>query len=106
MIHKINKHIEIIRAGDVHFSSMGLKSGQMIQSVLGKYYAQVGLSTVETRHDLDKLIEKQPDLVLLGLKRIEDAGELIWLSEYLDSREVNYPGSPKSAMELDLNKAD
>lgn len=106
MIAKINKRIEIVRAHDVHFSSMGLKSGLMIQRVLGKHYAHVGISTVATRQDLENLVNKKPDLVFLGLKRIHDNGELLWLSEYFDACGINYSGSSKSAMELDLNKAD
>lgn len=106
MIKKIDKYIEIVRARDVGFSSMGLKSGLMIKDVLSKYYKHVGLSTVGSYSDLEQLVTKQPDLVFLGLKRIEDTGKLIWLSEYLDSYGINYSGSEKSAMELDLNKAD
>lgn len=106
VIKKINKRIEIVRARDAHFSSMGLKSGLMIQKVLSKYYKHVGLSTVGSLSDLTDLVSKQPDLVFLGLKRIEIAGELVWLSEYLDTNGINYTGSEKSAMELDLNKAD
>ncbi len=106
MIKKINKRIEIVRAQDVHFSSMGLKSGLMIQAVLSKYYQHVGLSTVSCLNDLEDLASKKPDLVFLGLKRIADDGKLIWLSEYLGGHDINYTGSAKPAMELDLNKAD
>lgn len=104
MIPKINKRIEIVRAHNVRYSSMGLQSAQMIQRVLSQYYVHVGLSTVANQSDLELLVAKQPDLVFLGLKRIHDGKSYIWLSEYLDSHGVNYTGSSKPAMELDLNK--
>lgn len=103
---KINKRIEIVRAKDVHFSSMGIKSGTMIKETLSKYYDQVDLSAVGCKDDLDDLVNKKPDLVILGAKRIQDNGAYIWLSEYLDQNNINYSGSTKPAMELDMNKAD
>ena len=103
---KINRRIEIIRAHDIKFSSMGLKSGAMIQELLSKHYQDVSLSTVKDLQDLEALVGRDPDLVILGLKRIRDGSELIWISEFLEANGINYTGSMKSAMKLDLNKAD
>ena len=103
---KINRSIEIVRAKDVHFSSMGIKSGMMIKEVLSKYYQKVSLCAVGSIGDLENLVNRQPDLAILGVKRIRDKDEYIWLSEYLDKNGINYSGSSKNAMELDLNKAD
>ncbi len=85
---------------------MGIKSGTMIKETLEKYYENVGLSAVGSKKDLDILVNKKPDLVILGAKRIQDNGEYIWLSEYLNQNNINYSGSGKEAMELDINKAD
>ena len=102
---KKNMYIEIVRAHDVHFSSMGLKSGEMIKATLSKYYSDVRLSTISDRADLRALVARNPDLVILGLKRVQDKNLMIWVSEFLDQHNINYTGSVKSAMELDLNKA-
>jgi D-alanine-D-alanine ligase len=103
---KIDKRIEIVRAANVRFSSMGLKSALMIKKVLALHYEHVNVTMVADRGDLEALVLRRPDIVFLGAKRIEDGSDLIWLSEYLDAHGIAYTGSAKLAMELDLNKAE
>lgn len=109
---KINKHIEIARAGDTRNSSMGLKSCEMIYDVLSEHYEKVGITMIHNIDDLDKLVEKAPDLVFLGIKNMP--GEItelnndpnkVWVSEYLEQRGTNYTGSTKTAIELDFDKS-
>ena len=112
-MQKINKHIEIVRTTRARYSSMGDASAHKIQAVLSKKYKQVNISVVNTAEDLEQLVQRQPDLVFLGLKRlpvsnIEKPGLAadIWLPEYLDRKGINYTGSAKSAIMLDFNKAE
>ena len=83
----------------------------MIQKILKDYYVHVGISIVNDMEGLEQLVAKKPDLVFLGLKRLpQDAApklspaEDVWISEYLDSKGVNYTGSTRVAIELDFNK--
>ncbi|MEI7522522.1 MAG: D-alanine--D-alanine ligase [Candidatus Saccharibacteria bacterium] len=107
---KINKHIEIVRTTNSPFSSMGLKSCDMIQSVLSDYYEVVGVTTVDNMNDLELLVLKSPDLVFLGLKRLpfdsnsHVLAQNVWMSEYLQDSGINYTGSTKAAIAMDFDK--
>lgn len=82
----------------------------MIVEVLRKHYARVEVSNINTAADIQKLTDKQPDLVFLGVKNLPDNsfGKLetdkIWISESLDFSGINYTGSRRAAIELDQNK--
>ncbi|MFS8119880.1 MAG: ATP-grasp domain-containing protein, partial [Microcoleus sp.] len=110
---KINKHIQIARTTNVQFSSMEIRTSTMIKDLLSKYYEHVTISTVNTVADLDQLIQTEPDLVFLGLKRLPTlscehamSDDDIWLPEYLDRNQIKYTGSGASAIQLDFNKED
>jgi len=109
---KIDAYIEIARTTNTPFSSMGVKSCAVIQAILSKYYRQVGVSTLNTAADLELLARKQPDLVFLGLKKLPSLwgqnlrpADEIWLSAYLDRKQISYTGSRKAAIALDFDKA-
>lgn len=109
---KINKHIEIVRTEITHYSSMGSKSCKKIHKTLSKHYQQVGVTTVNNLTDLELLVNKRPDLVFLGLKRlprVESMGNAVsddvWISEYLDDAGISYTGSDRFATELEFDKA-
>ena len=101
---KINQHIEIVRSGTSALSSMGDKSAAMIQALLERHYSHVGISLISNLAELDGLVAKQPDLVILGVKQIPISGGKIWLSAYLDAAGINYLGSQTAAIELDYDK--
>jgi D-alanine-D-alanine ligase len=108
---KINKHIEIVRSSIASLSSMGQKSCNMIAELLSEHYEQVGISTVNDISDLDILIEKQPDLAFLGLKRVFSNSSLgriskapPWMAYHLERAGINYTGSKASAIASDFNK--
>jgi D-alanine-D-alanine ligase len=104
---KINKHIEIVSSSVGALSSMSKKSYEMIHAALSKYYVQVGVSIVNTEDDLNLLVNKKPDVVFLGAKRIpkdsnnDNRKEYIWLSDFLESKNIPYTGSRASAHQLD-----
>ena len=101
---KIQKHIVIVRSGVPSLSAMGTKSAVMMQQLLQAHYAQVEIFTVTTLIDLNVLITKQPDLVVLGLKQIATDEGAVWVTAYLEARGVNYLGSHTAAIELDYDK--
>lgn len=108
---KIDKHIEIVRS--TRFNTMGRESSTAIFDILCNHYSKVGISVVDSMADLEQMVQKTPDLVFTGLKRLPsrwgaDGGvvEEIWLSDYLELHGISYTGSSKQAVELDMNKAD
>ena len=109
---RINKHIEIVRSNLPGFSSMGLGSSEMIKDVLEKHYRYVGVTTVNNPQDLEVLVDSKPDLVFLGLKKVPTNksglgfSEIVWMSEYLESKGISYTGSNSTAIALDFNKSD
>jgi D-alanine-D-alanine ligase len=112
VLKKINKHIEIVRSTNKELSSMSQESCSALYKMLSKYYARVGISTVNNRKDLIKLVSKKPDLAFIGMSSIPtiDNGdprnsEKIWISKYLDENNILYTGSNFSAHMLESNKA-
>jgi len=108
---KINKHIEIVGSNNPQLSAMTASSRQTILDVLRKHYTRVSITIVENVTDLEVLVAKQPDLVILGMKFVlldptlgyEDSPK-IWLSAYLDSHGIASTGSDAKAMALQLDK--
>lgn len=106
MRKKTHKHIEIVRATKLGYSSMGRKSSEAAYNLLKKHYTTVGISIVNTLDDLEQLVSKQPDLVFMGAKYVPGNGPdtKVWISEYLDRHGINHTGSPESAIKLEQNK--
>lgn len=108
---KINRHIEIVSSTSTFLSSMSKPSRDAIQKALSKHYSRVGITIVNNQSDLDGLVAKAPDLVLLGMKFIpgcptSDVGNSarIWLAEYLVEHGIAVTGSLSSAHRMELNK--
>jgi D-alanine-D-alanine ligase-like ATP-grasp enzyme len=92
---------------------MGPKTAQMIHGVLTTHYQDVGITIVNNSYDLDLLVAKQPDLALLGVKKVplvyKTSGYTdseVWLSDYLDKKGQNYTGSAAAAISLDFSKSE
>jgi D-alanine-D-alanine ligase len=108
---KINQSIEIVTSSRSGLSSMSLRSRRAIQAVLAKHYTQVGITLIDSFADLRLLANKQPDLVVLGMKYIPLVkssdiynSKKIWLAEYLENCGITHTGSPKMAYQLELSK--
>ncbi len=108
---KIDKHIEIVRAASASLSSMSRLSCAMIQAVLEQHYQTVHTTIITTLDDLERLVDRQPDLVFLGMKFLPSDPHLgrrdphkIWLSGYLDAHGLSYTGSGQTAIELECDK--
>ena len=108
---KRNIHIEIARSSITELSSMSIESCDSILEVLRENYQHVGVSTVNTKEDLDRLIELKPDLVFMGMKFVPSTPELgrddpnkIWLAQRLDLAGIAYTGSNTFAHMLEIEK--
>lgn len=111
-MQKINKHIEIVRSSVKELSSMSKLSCDALYEVLSRNFERVGVSTVNSLGDLEKLVSLNPDLAFMGMQSIPsvDGADLInspkiWLSKYLDEKGILCTGSEMSAHKLGSNKA-
>lgn len=111
-MHKIQKHIEIIRSATKGLSSLSLVSAEAIQQVLSQTYSKVGISTINDLADLKKLAKSKPDLVFMGMEFVPSVeprdivnGKKIWVSTYLEDRGIKHTGSDRNAAELERYKA-
>lgn len=109
---KQNKHIEIVISTIADLDIMSADSCNEIQKVLKNHFTEVGITVIKEKKDLDNLVKKKPDLVFSGIKYIgftknsirRESSEKIWLSEYLESKGINYTGSKSDALKLEFNK--
>ena len=63
------------------------------------------LSTCSNRYELEKVVEKKPDLVVLGVKYLLIKNEEnLWLSDFFSSHGINYTGSHRETLRFDSNK--
>jgi D-alanine-D-alanine ligase len=90
---------------------MSQVSCDAVLAVLAKNFSSVRVSAINNLSDLEYLVERDPDLVFLGMEFIPEDPAMglidphkIWLSDYLDARAIAYTGSSQSAHELERNK--
>jgi len=108
---KIAKYIEIVGSTNPRINAMARDSQLTIQRVLRERYTNVGITHVNNMADLEALVAKKPDLVVLGMKLVlldptvsyEDSPK-VWLSEYLAAHGINITGSDTSALALEFDK--
>ena len=63
------------------------------------------LSVCQTEDDLDNVVKRKPDLVILAVKYVPIINENdIWLSDYFTHNDINFTGSSKNVLEFDSNK--
>jgi D-alanine-D-alanine ligase len=100
--------IEIITTPNNEMKETGFGSVVSCTSVLNsirKMGHLVTLSVCKSREDLDEVIARKPDLVVLAVKYLSiDGDEDIWLSEYFSSKEINFSGSIREVLRFDSDK--
>ncbi len=107
---KIDKHIEIVSSSDSRLSSMSSRSRMMVKEALEQYYTNVGITLVNDSEDLELLIDKNPDLVFTGIKKVPlgkyttNSKEYVRVSGFLEDRGVAVTGSGPGALELEQDK--
>jgi D-alanine-D-alanine ligase len=108
---KTRAYIEIVRSTNPRLNAMAADSRLTIMTALRKRYTKVRITIVNDMADLDILVAKNPDLVVLGMKLIltepekgyEDS-QKVWLSEYLGQHGINFTGSETEALTLEFDK--
>ena len=110
---KVNKSIEIVivpNPGEKnsHQENVGIiLEENKILNILSKRYANVSITKISTKKDLEKLAKRKPDLVFSGVKYFNFNSKKIWLNDYLEKYDIPYIASGKIALdnESDKNKA-
>lgn len=110
-IKKIDKYIEIVRSSNPRLSAMANSSALTILAALKQNYKKVAITTIDNAADLEKLVAKKPDLVVLGMKLVllessksYDDSPKRWLSSYLNEHHISFTGSDTDALVTEFNK--
>ncbi len=108
---KIDKYIEVVSASKARLNAMGKKAREAVVATLQEKYTRVEVTIVDTMQDLVDLVDKKPDLVVLGMKAIllqpelgYDVSPKLWLSDFLTEHGINFTGSETDALRLEYNK--
>jgi len=99
--------VEVVRSKVRAYSSMSEVSARAIVTTLQQYYTDVVLTNIDTQADLEALVERQPDLVFLGIHYVKDDTELatkIWASDVLEAHGIRHTGSQMLSHRLGVNK--
>jgi D-alanine-D-alanine ligase len=110
-LKKSNKYIEVVGSSNPRLNAMAPDARQTIAATLRKHYAEVGTTIVNNMDDLEALVAKKPDLVVLGMKLVlldptksYDDSPKVWLSSYLEENGIAYTGSDTDALALEFDK--
>ena len=100
--------IEIITTPNETLKESGFGTRVACGSVLSAIQAMghdSRMSICRTKADLDDVVKRKPDLVILGVKYIPVINkDDIWLSEYFIHNDISFTGSVKEVLEYDSNK--
>ena len=65
----------------------------------------IRLTVCQTRQDLDQVVSRKPQLVILAVKYIPlKNNNDIWLSEFFSEHDINFTGSSRDVLKFDSNK--
>ena len=114
-VKKEERHIEVIATDIADLAMMGfgsVKNCRSVYNALIEKYSHVNFNIIRTKSDLDEIIYRKPDLVFSGIKYVifngveitKNRGDKIWISEYMEEADINYTGSGKEAIELEISK--
>ncbi|MDD5359350.1 MAG: D-alanine--D-alanine ligase [Sulfurovaceae bacterium] len=110
---KIDKYIEIVTIPAATNPTEDRKNvgieleEKIIFEILSKSYKKVIITIIETKEDLESLVDRKPDLVFSGIKYFDFDEKELWLSDYLKENDIFYITSNKEALnsEYDKNRA-
>ena len=109
-VAKLKKTIEIlIVPNPLHLSTqknVGITiDPDVIKGILSKAYKTVSITVITTEDDLERLVERRPDLVFSGVKYFSFDDKKIWLNDYLDMHKICYIGSSCQALDKEHDKS-
>ncbi len=100
--------IEIVTTQNENLNETGfgtLKACHSIFDSIERIGYDVRLNICKSKRDLESIVKRNPDLVVLAVKYISlRDGNNIWLSEYFSRHEINFTGSPRDVLRFDSNK--
>ena len=100
--------IEIISTPNEALKESGFGTQVACNSVLSAIQEMghcTRLSICRTKDDLDDVVKRKPDLVILAVKYVSVVSDDdIWLSDYFTHNNINFTGSKKDVLEFDSNK--
>jgi D-alanine-D-alanine ligase len=100
--------IEIITTPNKELKETGFGTLDACNSVLyavKKMGYTVKLTVCTSLKDLEDVVQRKPDLVILAVKYIVIENEKdIWLSEYFDKNNINFLGSSRETLKFDSDK--
>ncbi len=90
---------------------MTAKTQLSILTALSVQYDDVKIAAVNTMADLEALVARKPDMVVLGAKLVlldtklgYDESPKLWIGAYLDANNIPYTGSDAETLELGYDK--
>ena len=107
---KINKSIEIVTVHNpgeknFHQDNVGIiLEENKILKILSKRYADVSVTEINNKKDLDKLLQRKPDLVFSGVKYFNFNKKKNWLNDCLEKYDIPYIASNRAALDNESNK--
>jgi D-alanine-D-alanine ligase len=100
--------IEIITTPNETLKETGFGTMNASKSILKSIQAMYHTGRINnctTITDLEKIVKRKPDLVILAVKYIVRKNEPnIWLCDYFNKHNINYTGSSKDILKFDSNK--
>jgi len=100
--------IEIITTMNEDLKETGfgtIKACDSVFNSINKINHSVELNICQTIEDLNAVVKRKPDLVILAVKYIiTENKKTIWLSEFFAKNEINFSGSSKGTLMFDSNK--
>jgi len=101
-------HIEIITTPNEALKESGfgtLKACNSVLEAIQRMGHSARLSVCTTKDNLDEIIKREPELVILAVKYIPNKnGNDIWLSDYFTQHGINFTGSARDVLKFDSNK--
>ncbi len=100
--------IEIVTTQNEELNETGfgtLKACNSVFDSIERMGYDVKLNICKYKRDLEAIVKKNPDLVVLAVKYISlQNGNNIWLSEYFSRHGINFTGSSRDVLRFDSNK--
>jgi D-alanine-D-alanine ligase len=110
IIVKVDRHIEVVTTDTTGMKETGFGSVETCRrvcDVLKSRYAHVHFNKAQSERDLKRIVDREPDLVILCVKYIVEGEQdaKIWLSDYFSQYDIPHTGSNRATLEFDSDKS-